>query len=126
MAIMEAQPVPVRRTVISRIKDALRPLEPWLPARDSSLSWRHAVQALRHHGFQPKTVFDVGVGFGTWGLYRAFPDAFYHLVDPTPESLPYMRKLAGRLQREVHALALGDHDGEVKLGGELVNPNLGP
>ena len=115
MAIMEAQPVPVRRTVISRIKDALRPLEPWLPARDSSLSWRHAVQALRHHGFQPKTVFDVGVGFGTWGLYRAFPDAFYHLIDPTPESLPYMKKLAGRLQSEVHALALGDHDGEVKL-----------
>jgi FkbM family methyltransferase len=115
MAHIEAQPVPVRRSVVSRIKDALRPLEPWLPARDSSLSWRQAVQALRHHGFEPKTVFDVGVGFGTWGLYRAFPDALYHLVDPTPESLPYMHKLARRLNAQVHALALGDHDGEAKL-----------
>ncbi len=108
-------PVQIRRSVVSQLKDLLRPLEPWLPARDSSLSWRQAVQALRHHGFEPKTVFDIGVGFGTWGLYRAFPDAHYHLVDPTPESLPYMEKLARRLQAEVHPLALGDHDGEAKL-----------
>jgi FkbM family methyltransferase len=107
--------VPARRSVVSHLKDMLRPLEPYLPARESSLSWRHAVQALRHHGFEPKTVFDVGVGFGTWGLYRAFPDALYHLVDPTPESLPYMQKLARRLGGEVHAVALGDHDGEAKL-----------
>jgi FkbM family methyltransferase len=115
MAHIEAQPVPVRRTLVSRLKDVLRPLEPYLPARDSSLSWRLAVRALQHHGFKPATVFDVGVGFGTWGLYRAFPDAFYHLVDPTPESLPYMKKLVGRLRGDVHALALGDHDGEAKL-----------
>jgi len=115
MAHIEAQPAPVRRSVVSRIKDALRPLEPYLPARESSLSWRHAVQALRHHGFEPRTVFDVGVGFGTWGLYRAFPHAFYHLVDPTPESLPYMLKLMRRRRGQVHALALGDHDGEAKL-----------
>jgi FkbM family methyltransferase len=117
MATIEAQPAPVRRTVVSRIKDALRPLEPWLPTRDGSLSWRQAVQALRHHGFEPRTVFDIGVGFGTWGLYRAFPQADYHLVDPTPESLPYMRKIARRLGRgaQVHAVALGDQDGEVRL-----------
>ena len=30
MANIEAQPAPVRRTVVSRIKDALRPLEPYL------------------------------------------------------------------------------------------------
>ena len=45
MANIEAQPVPVRRTVISRVKDALRPLEPYLPVRESALSWRLAVQA---------------------------------------------------------------------------------
>jgi hypothetical protein len=87
---------PARRSVVSHLKDVLRPLEPYLPARESSLSWRLAVRALQHHGFNPATVFDVGVGFGTWGLYRAFPDAFYHLVEPTRESL-------------------GDHDGEAKM-----------
>jgi FkbM family methyltransferase len=112
---IEAHGVPARRKVITRLKDALRPLEPYLPIRESALSLRHAVQALQHHGFHPKTVFDVGVGFGTWGLYRAFPDAFYHLVDPTPESLPYMEKLHRRLRCEVHPVALGDHEGEAKL-----------
>jgi FkbM family methyltransferase len=117
MATIEAQPAPVRRTVVSRVKDALRLLEPWLPERDSTLSWRLALRALRHHGFEPRTVFDIGVGFGTWGLYRAFPQAAYHLVDPTPEALPYMRKIARRLGRgaQVHALALGDHDGSARF-----------
>src|SRR5260370_2428407 len=99
MAHIEAQPVPVRRSVVSRVKDALRPLEPWLPARDSSLSSRHAVQALRHHGFEPRTVFAVGVGSGTWGLYPPFPAPFYHLVDPTPPSLPPHPNLSRRPRR---------------------------
>ena len=64
---------PVRRSVVSHLKDVLRPLEPYLPARELSLSWRLAVRALQHHGFNPATVFDVGVGFGTWGLYRPSP-----------------------------------------------------
>jgi FkbM family methyltransferase len=115
VASIEAQPVPVRRSVISRIKDGLRPLEPYLPARESSLSWRLAVRALKHHGFNPATVFDVGVGFGTWGLYRAFPDAFYHLIEPTRESRPYMTRLSRRLRCELHPVALGDRDGEAKM-----------
>jgi FkbM family methyltransferase len=106
---------PARRSVVSHLKDVLRPLEPYLPARESSLSWRLAVRALQHHGFNPATVFDVGVGFGTWGLYRAFPDAFYHLIEPTRESQPYMARLCRRLRCEVHPVALGDHDGEAKM-----------
>jgi FkbM family methyltransferase len=104
-----------RRGVVSRLKDALRPLEPYLPSLAPRLSWRQALGVLRQHGFQPATVFDIGVGFGTYGLYHLFPDAFYHLVDPTPESLPYMQKLARRLHCEVHPLALGDRDGEATL-----------
>ena len=47
--------------------------------------------------------------------YRTFPEAFYHLVGPTPESLRYMEKLRRRLRCDVHPVALGDHDGEAKL-----------
>jgi FkbM family methyltransferase len=106
---------PVRRGVVSRLKDVLRPLEPYLPSRAPRLSWRQSLGVLRQHGFRPATVFDIGVGFGTYGLYHLFPDAFYHLVDPTPESLPYMKKLARRLRCEIHPLALGDRDGEATL-----------
>jgi FkbM family methyltransferase len=101
---------------VSLLKDFLRPLEPYVPARSSvPLSWRQSLRVLERHGFEPLTVFDIGVGFGTWSLYRAFPNAHYHLIDPTPESLPYMLKIAKRLDAELHAVALGDHDGEVTL-----------
>jgi FkbM family methyltransferase len=100
---------------VSFIKDFLRPFEPYVPILPTGLSWRQSLRVLQKHGFEPATVFDIGVGFGTWGLYRAFPGAYYHLIDPTPESLPYMQKLARRLGGEIHALALGDRDGEVLL-----------
>src|SRR5258708_12534951 len=72
---------------------------------------------LKHHGFSPATVFDIGVGYGTFPLYRAFPDAFYHLIDPAQESLAYMQRLARRLRCEVHPVALGDHAGPASLAG---------
>jgi FkbM family methyltransferase len=70
---------------------------------------------LRQRGFQPVTVFDVGVGFGTFGLYRLFPDALFHLIEPTPEALPHLQRIARRLTCEIHPLALGDRDGEAVL-----------
>lgn len=33
---------------------------------------------------QPKTVFDVGIGYGTYPLYEAFPNAKFVLVEPLP------------------------------------------
>jgi FkbM family methyltransferase len=104
-----------RRGVISRLKNALRPLEPYLPLPSPRLSWRQSIAVLRQHGFRPATIFDVGVGFGTFNLYRLFPDAFYHLIEPTREALPHVEKLARRLRCEVHPVALGDRDGEAQL-----------
>jgi FkbM family methyltransferase len=63
----------------------------------------------------PRTIFDVGVAFGTFELYREFPDAFYYLVDPTPESLRYMRQLSRQLDCKVLNVALSDHDGEMEI-----------
>ncbi len=106
---------PARRGVVSRLKDILRPFEPYLPLPSPRLSWRQSLAVLQQHGFQPETVFDIGVGFGTYGLYHLFPGAFYHLIEPTPESLPYMQKLARRLRCQIHPLALGNRDGEAML-----------
>lgn len=100
---------------MSRLKDFLRPFQPYMPSLPASLSWRRSLRVLQRHGFAPATVFDIGVGFGTWSLYRAFPEAYYHLIDPTPESLPYMQSIARRLQAEVHPVALGHCEDEVTL-----------
>ena len=98
-----------------RLKDALRPLASALPVLTGLPSWARSMGVLQRCGFSPATVFDIGVGYGTFPLYRAFPDAFYHLVDPAHESLAYMHKLARRLRCEVHSVALGDRDGEAAL-----------
>jgi FkbM family methyltransferase len=103
------------RGIASQVKLLLRPLEPYLPTLFPVPSWQHSVKVLGRYGFYPATVFDVGVGFGTHALYRAYPQAFYYLIDPTPESLFHMRRIAQRLDAQILNLALGDRDGEVVL-----------
>jgi FkbM family methyltransferase len=101
--------------VIGNLKNALRPFEPWIPLRTPRLSWQRSLGALKNQGFAPVTVFDVGVGFGTFGLYQLFPDAFYHLIEPTPESQPHLQRIARSLSCQIHPLALGDRDGEARF-----------
>lgn len=105
----------VRMDVLGNLKNALRPFEPWIPLRTPRLSWQRSLGALKSQGFAPATVFDVGVGFGTFGLYQLFPDAFYHLIEPTPESQPHLQRIARSLACQIHPLALGDRDGEAQL-----------
>ncbi|HYD05347.1 MAG TPA: FkbM family methyltransferase [Reyranella sp.] len=101
--------------VLTNLKNALRPLEPWLPLRSPRLSWSRSLGTLKQQGFEPATVFDIGVGFGTFGLYQLFPGAFYHLIEPTPESQPHLQRIARSLSCEIHPLALGDRNGEATL-----------
>ncbi len=99
---------------MASIKQMLR----WTKARwtrSPSLSWRAAAAVLKRQGLQPRTIFDIGVAFGTYELYREFPDSFYYLVDPTSDSLRYMRYLARRLACEVLNVALADRDGEMEI-----------
>jgi FkbM family methyltransferase len=99
----------------TRLKDALRPFASTLPSLSGLPSWARTLRVLQRRGFAPATIFDIGVGYGTFPLYRAFPGAFYHLVDPARESLAYMRRLSRQLRCEIHTVALGDRDGEVAL-----------
>ena len=107
--------VALGRALKARLKDVLRPLASALPDLSGLPSWPRTMGVLQRCGFSPATVFDIGVGYGTFPLYRAFPSAFYHLVDPARESLAYMQKLSRRLRCEIHPVALGDHDGEAVL-----------
>jgi len=101
--------------VFGSLKNALRPFEPWIPLRAPRLSWSRSLSMLKQHGFKPATVFDIGVGFGTYGLYQLFPEAFYHLIEPTRESQPHLQRIARWVSCAVHPLALGDRDGEAVL-----------
>ncbi|MDE2228319.1 MAG: FkbM family methyltransferase [Alphaproteobacteria bacterium] len=108
-----AQPPDAPRLVDS-IKQVLRPLKArW--SRSPPPSWHTTADVMRRHGLQPRTIFDIGVAYGTYELYREFPDAFYYLVDPTSNSLRYMRQLARQLDCEVLNVALADHDGQLEI-----------
>ena len=82
-----SEPVQTGRRLATHLKDRLRPLASALPQLSGLPSWARTMGVLKHHGFSPATIFDIGVGYGTFPLYRAFPDAFYHLIDPARESL---------------------------------------
>jgi FkbM family methyltransferase len=107
--------VALGQTLKARLKDVLRPLASALPDLSGLPSWPRTMGVLQRCGFSPTTVFDIGVGYGTFPLYQAFPDAFYHLVDPARESLTHMQRLSRRLRCEIHPVALGDRDGDAVL-----------
>ena len=81
-------------------------------AKRNGPSWNHTFRLLRRCGLTPKTIFDVGVARGTPRLYTAFPQAVFHLIDPTRESLPFMQDIAKRYDARVHNVALGAKEEE--------------
>jgi FkbM family methyltransferase len=114
-------PTPPMKTTgaLQQFKDFVRPfvsrIRSYIPNRRAAPSWEQALDILRRHGLRPATVFDIGVAYGTYEFYRALPDSYYHLIDPTPESLHHMRVLSRRLRCQIHPVALGDHDGETTI-----------
>ncbi len=115
MALANAGVPALRRSAVAYLKEVARPYVPALPLPSRVPSWTRALHVLQTHGLAPATVFDIGVGYGTFPLYRAFPKAFYHLIDPARESLAFMQKLSRRLDCQIHTLALGDREGEAVL-----------
>lgn len=78
-------------------------------------SWRATLNRLKEQGFEPKTIFDIGVATGTPDLYAAFPNAFYYFIDPSRESVPYMNSLRDKMKGRMFNVALSDKAGEVTL-----------
>lgn len=81
-----------------------------------------ALTAIAGTGWKPATIFDIGVGLGTDGLYDVFPDARLVLVEPVSEAGPVMQEIAGRYPETVCELAAaGASDGQAEI---LVSPGI--
>jgi FkbM family methyltransferase len=63
--------------------------------------------------FDVKTVIDVGVAFGTPGIYQSFPSARYYLIEPVAECRPVLERLKRELNAELYLVAAGATDGTV-------------
>jgi FkbM family methyltransferase len=112
----------MRQAAVRAVRSALKPLGLTVVSERRLIGWDRAFALLRRYGLAPLTVFDIGVAEGTPELYAAFPDATYHLVEPTRESLPHMKAVAHRLNATVHNVALGEAGGNVTI---TVRPEIG-
>jgi len=97
---------------------------PAVAARPPDLStFEYSLGVLRDLGWTPGAIIDIGVGAGTAGLYSTWPDAPICLIEPSPDSLPYMQQIAGMF-REVHIYNVGASDAAGVVGGAK-NPKSG-
>lgn len=66
-------------------------------------------------GFQPNTVVDVGVGFGTPELYEAYPQTQFLLVEPVEEFQPFIDEICARYRVQAVLAAAGPENGTVEF-----------
>ncbi len=70
---------------------------------------RHTLRGTLQHaktpGFEPKTVFDVGAGIGTFELYETFPEARHVLIDPLEENRPFLERIVNKLKNAEYLIA---------------------
>ena len=57
---------------------------------------------------QPKTVIDVGVAYGTYSLYEAFPTARFILLEPLKDYEDAIKKIAQKYNCDIHYKAVGN------------------
>lgn len=77
------------------------------------------MSSVLHHvrdlGFQPKTVIDVGVAYGTQDLYEAFSDSTHLLVEPLVEWEPVLKDICRKHNASYVLAAAGDSPGAVEI-----------
>jgi FkbM family methyltransferase len=78
-------------------------------------SLREVLSQVSGRGVEPATVIDVGVAFGTFELYEAFPRARHLLVEPIAEYEGALRELADRHGAEYVLAAAGAEPGTTRL-----------
>jgi FkbM family methyltransferase len=72
---------------------------------------------LARRGFDPTRVIDCGAHVGSFALlcHQHFPQARIHLIEPQPACQPHLQALAARHDFIVHACAVSDQPGQMKM-----------
>lgn len=69
----------------------------------------------------PKTVIDIGVGYGTEGLYEAYEQAFFIMIEPLKEFRTHLEQKYQTVDKEIYSYAVGASDGQAKINVDLSN-----
>lgn len=72
-------------------------------------------------GFRPQTVIDVGVGYGSFSLYKTFPSASHLLVEPLEEFESALQEISRDHKAQFVLAAAGAKPGTIVIN---VHPDL--
>ena len=70
---------------------------------------------------QPQTIFDVGVGYGTFALYESFPESYFVLVEPLVEFQKAIEMILAKYEGEIHYKAVGNREGWLEINVDKSN-----
>lgn len=90
----------------------------WQPDRyERGFNSRHLATIAK-----PRTVFDVGVGNGSYPLYEAYPDAVFVLVEPVREYEPVVEQIRQKYDCRVVFKAVGAQEGQLEFTVDKTDP----
>jgi len=69
--------------------------------------------------YQPKTIIDVGVAWGTPELYDQFPNAYFVLIEALPIFEKHLQRICKRVSGEYHLMAVGDENKVIVISLDL-------
>lgn len=78
-------------------------------------NFREFFSHLKRLPFTPRTVIDIGVGWGTPDLYEAFPHSKFYLIEPLKEFEPELKRLKATYDIDYVLAAAGAVHGEATL-----------
>jgi FkbM family methyltransferase len=88
-------------------------------------SRRHSLAEVLDHlkvmCFNPKTVIDIGVAYGTNDLYEKFPTAFHLLIEPLEEYRGVLEAISKKYNAQYELAAAGAYIGSIEIN---VHPDL--
>ncbi len=80
--------------------------------KDQMRKFEDFIDHLTKLDFQPKTVIDAGVAWGTPELYKAFPEAYFILIEALPIFEKNCRDILKKVSGESHIKAVSDYEGQ--------------
>jgi len=79
------------------------------------------LEYIKKHDFSPSTIFDIGVAYGTPGLYGKFDNVHYHLIEPLKEYVDVIKNLEKDYSLTYTIAAAGESESSLTLN---VHPDL--
>jgi FkbM family methyltransferase len=73
----------------------------------------------------PGSIIDIGVAHGTPGLYSVWPGVPICLIEPSPDSMPYMQEISARFPNvHIYNVGASDRSGEMTVRKHPAKVNI--